>query len=525
MKYQKFHTPLIIFLIFNLYVILFFGYYHDDWGFFVFNDQSFFDHSEDIWTTEGVLLHRYINVPFYIIGSLIPDTKLLYTYIGLIGLIIYFQIYDLLKNFLKKNNILNFKNSFGLSILIVCWYFFPFNISGQFWLTNIHVKISFFFFLLHFQLLIKDKFLYSMISLFLSLSSYEMFYLIHFPLSVLIYKSKLINKSVFKKYLIYSALIQFYFILDRMFFLPLEARPNSNEINLKYLILENFENIIRFFWSIYMSYSSVINIFWQVIIFSPIIYFFSKLYKIKIFFKIMFLLVISLVLNSAIVSGGGYGYMGQGIFSKTFYYASVFIFLFMFSIFLFLKNDFNKNIFLIYILLISFFGFYYESKSWIKSWDIQKEIYQSDMIKNFPEDKKNLVIFFGPCRYNGVEIFYAPWDLTRAIKETNPKIKSEFVPLTNWKVEIYSNKTDNNIWLGLHDRHYSFPIIDYDKIIFWDYFKKYKKVIIDNELILLNQLELNKLNSYRTCDIETEKYTKNKIDAKKYKKKFYDLFF
>ena len=77
----------------------------------------------------------------------------------------------------------------------------------------------------------------------------------------------------------------------------------------------------------------------------------------------------------------------------------------------------------------------------------------------------------------------------------------------------------------MHDRHYSFPIIDYDKIIFWDYFKKYKKVIIDNELILLNQLELNKLNSYRTCDIETEKYTKNKIDAKKYKKKFYDLFF
>ena len=99
----------------------------------------------------------------------------------------------------------------------------------------------------------------------------------------------------------------------------------------------------------------------------------------------MFLLVISLVLNSAIVSGGGYGYIGQGIFSKTFYYASIFIFLFMFSIFLFLKNDFNKNIFLIYILLISFFGFYYESKSWIKSWDIQKEIYQSDMIKDFSE--------------------------------------------------------------------------------------------------------------------------------------------
>ena len=84
MKFKKFFIPIFIFVLFNFYVILSFGYYHDDWGFFVFNDQTFIDHSEDIWQTEGILLHRYINVPFYILGSLMPNSELLYTYTFLI---------------------------------------------------------------------------------------------------------------------------------------------------------------------------------------------------------------------------------------------------------------------------------------------------------------------------------------------------------------------------------------------------------------------------------------------------------
>ena len=364
-----------------------------------------------------------------------------------------------------------------------------------------------------------------MISLFLSLSSYEMFYLLHFPLSILFYKLNIIHKSVLKKYLVYSALIQIYFILDRYFFLPSGARPNIGELNFEDLIFKCLENIIRFFWSISTSYDSFMNIYWQIIVFSPIIYFLFKLQKTKIFFGIVFLLLISLILNSVIITGGKYGYYGQGIFSKTFYYASFFIFLFLLSIFLFLKNNFDKNIFLAYFFIISFFGFYQESKSWIKSWYIQQEIYKSDMIKDFPKDKKNLVIFFGPCRYNGVEIFYAPWDLNRAIKENMPGIKSRFVPITNWELEIYTNKIDNNTWIGLHDRHYNFLIDDYDKIIFWDYFKKYKEVIIDKNKILLNQLEINELKSYRSCDIETKKYAENKIDPIKYRKKLNDLLF
>ena len=68
MRLQLFLIPLVIFVTFNVYIIFNFGLYHDDWGFFVFN-ESFAKHSKDIWLTEGVELHRYPNVIFTLLEA------------------------------------------------------------------------------------------------------------------------------------------------------------------------------------------------------------------------------------------------------------------------------------------------------------------------------------------------------------------------------------------------------------------------------------------------------------------------
>tara|TARA_B110000495_G_C22670251_1_gene396199 strand:- start:50 stop:580 length:531 start_codon:yes stop_codon:yes gene_type:complete len=175
--------------------------------------------------------------------------------------------------------------------------------------------------------------------------------------------------------------------------------------------------------------------------------------------------------------------------------------------------------------MISFIGFYYESKSWIKSWELQQEIFQSKKILELENNykNKNLVIFFGPCRYNGVEVFYAPWDLTRSIREFNKKTNNDYIPLTNWKIEIYQNKKDKNMWLGLHNKHYEFPLIDFDSVVFWDYFKNQTIVLGNHRGITLSKEELDGLNAYRSCDIETDNYNKNKIDAKKLAKQIFQI--
>lgn len=525
MKRIFFFFPIIIFIIYNIFTIINFGYYHDDWGFFNFNNQSFFDHSEDIWMTEGILLHRYINVPFYILGSIMPNPQSLYIYIALIGFVIYFQIFDVINYIFKEKNISNYLNCFGLSLLIVCWYFFPFNISGQFWATNIHVKVCFFFFLLHFQFLLRNKILYSIISIIISFSSYEMFYMVHLPISFLIYKFNLIHKDDYKRYLIYSSLAQLYFLLDRLFLLPTGARPDHQGFELLSFVKAYVMNFVRFFWSINMSFTSILSPMLQAFIFLPTIYFLTTIKESKNFYKIFLIIVISIAFNSAIVTGGGYGYEGNGIFSKTFYYSSFFIFIFFLLVFVFQKNKINKIFLLFYVSMISFIGFYYESKSWIKSWELQQEIFQSKKILELENNykNKNLVIFFGPCRYNGVEVFYAPWDLTRSIREFNKKTNNDYIPLTNWKIEIYQNKKDKNMWLGLHNKHYEFPLIDFDSVIFWDYFKNQTKVLGNHRGITLSKEELDGLNAYRSCDIETDNYNKNKIDAKKLAKQIFQI--
>ena len=111
------------------------------------------------------------------------------------------------------------------------------------------------------------------------------------------------------------------------------------------------------------------------------------------------------------------------------------IFLFTLIIFIFNKSKKIKLYFLTYIFLITFIPFSFESYSWLKSWKIQKEIIYHSKVNEINNNflGKNLVIFFGPCKYNGVEIFYAPWDIGRSIRSVFYYSKNNFTPLTNWK--------------------------------------------------------------------------------------------
>ena len=127
MKYKIYLIPLFIFFILNLFVIFNYGYYHDDWFFFNFNNENFITRSRTIWLLEGVQLHRYPNVIFYIAASALPNKELLYFSLAVFGFIICYQIYDVLNFILKKKNISTDLNRFGLLSLICVWYFFPFN--------------------------------------------------------------------------------------------------------------------------------------------------------------------------------------------------------------------------------------------------------------------------------------------------------------------------------------------------------------------------------------------------------------
>ena len=511
MKYKIYFIPLSIFIILNLFVIFNYGYYHDDWGFFNFNNESFIEHSKAIWLTEGVELHRYPNVIFYLLASALPNKELLYFSLAVFGFIICYQIYDVLNFILKKKNISTDLNRFGLLSLICVWYFFPFNIGGQIWSADLHVKVSMLFFLIHYQFLVRQKLLQSLIFLLIAFSSYEMFYLIYIPLSLLIYFLGIIDKNFFKKYLFYSLFIQIYFIFDR--------KRDYYEFEILEFIQKNILNIFRFFYSINSSLTSFLNIYYQLIIFSPLIYFIYKVKNKEIFFKIFIILVISLGLNSSILAGGHYSFIGQGVFSRSFYYAAFCIFLFSFLLFI-LSQKKIKYLIILYFISFGVTSFYFESKSWIKSWEIQQEVFTNNKI-NYIENKfgkNNLVFFFGPCMYNGVEVFHAPWDIGRSIKENNPLSQNNFTVLTNWDLEYDKKKKI----IGVHNFHYSYSLDNFNQIILWDYFND--KIPFAKEANNFNYYDLkqfNKLIDYRSCEIRSKKYSKNLKDYKR----IYQLFF
>ena len=335
-----------------------------------------------------------------------------------------------------------------------------------------------------------------------------MFYLVYLPITFILFKLNLISKKVFKIYFIYSIIIQLFFILDR--------KRDYYEFEIFDFIIRNILNIFKFFYAIHSSFASFLNIYFQILIFLPFIYFISKINDKNNFFKLLFMIIITLGLNSLILAGGHYGFVGQGVFSRSFYYGATAIFLFTLIIFIFNKSKKIKLYFLTYIFLITFIPFSFESYSWLKSWKIQKEIIfnsKVDKINNNFLDK-NLVIFFGPCKYNGVEIFYAPWDIGRSIRSVSYYSKNNFTPLTNWQVEL---DTANKV-LGFHNFHYKYPLRFYNKIIFWDYFKNEKLLVFD--AFKFNLSDVSKINSItegRNCEIRSDYYKKNLIDYSNFK--------
>ena len=76
----------------------------------------------------------------------------------------------------------------------------------------------------------------------------------------------------------------------------------------------------------------------------------------------------------------------------------------------------------------------------------------------------------------------------------------------------------------MHNKHYEYPLINYDKVFLWDYFQNKILTIGDESKINFSSQDLYELNSYRDCELTTKKYKKNKIDVKQVKVNFYNRF-
>ena len=125
---------------------------------------------------------------------------------------------------------------------------------------------------------------------------------------------------------------------------------------------------------------------------------------------------------------------------------------FFFLLFIFIFNEKNKFLIIAYLFLFGLSSFYFESKNHGLNLGKYKNKFSNKKINHIQQNygQNNLVIFFGPCKYNGVEVFHAPWDIGRSNKETNPKNENWFTVLTDWDLQINEEKGD----IGLHNFHY-----------------------------------------------------------------------
>ena len=534
-----------IFSILGIFIIFNYGLYHDDWGFFVQNNFSFKEHVSYIWEIEGKLLNRYVNVPFYVLTSIIGNIKLIYLFWLIVGLFICWQLHDLFKLVFEKSTL---KNNYifieqYLPSLILLWYFLPFNIGGQVWTADLHVKVSFVFFLAHFQFLLRNKFFLTILCQILAFNSYEMFYFLNFTFVVIFFIIGSINGKELKKYIYYSILILIFFIIDR--------KRDYYEFELFSFIYNNLVNIPRFFYAIYSSFQTYLHPILFIILMLPIFYPIKKFWlssqlekKNKIYF--IFLIILSFCLNSAILVGGHYGFTGQGVFSRSMYGASFIILFFLIFIFSIAVNR-NNTLVIIYFTFISILGFVGESLNWKKSWRVQTEVFNSDILKNnkdeFDLSKKYIVIFKGPCSINGVEIFAAPWDITRSMVSRNLEFENlNFIPIQNWEAKItdkvknkqYDQDKINQFKKFLKIHTYYYPLEKYEGIYLWDYFKNKSEILIKYDskyLLSLNESEiydinnqLKKINETSKCQIDTKNYKNNLSILKKiFKTQFFKI--
>jgi hypothetical protein len=428
----------------------------------------------------------------------------------------------MLKNFNYLNNDQTYLN---IIILILTWYFFPFNIGGQFWITAvIHTKISTIFFLIHIILLIKKRIYFSIFFLILCFNSYEIFFFSYLPLTLIFFFGGLIDNKILKRYLFYSIFFQIIFLLDK--------QRASHNIDILNIIILSIENIIRFFWSIYstiLSESINFNIKSLLIflLFFMLVFLFNNLLKEKNKkLKLNFLICISLafVLNVVVHTVGSYGYWGKGIFSRTMFLPSLLLLFF----FIFFITILKKKISLYFSFFLLFFScllFNFEIKNWEKSADLQEKIVNNFLFPeknfNFISSNKKLILFFGPCYVNGVDIFNAVWDLHNAIlfKDLNYK-NDTFVPIQDWDIEnsstiLGSSKNRQNDILTVHNYH--FNLNNFDQIYFWDFFSQKMYQINKNSSIAF---QINEKRNNRNCSLELD----YKLKAKNAKNDLIDFF-
>jgi hypothetical protein len=229
-------------------------------------------------------------------------------------------------------------------------------------------------------------------------------------------------------------------------------------------------------------------------------------------------------LNVVVHVVGTYGYWGKGIFSRTMFFPS-FLLLFFLIFFITIVKKKISLYFSFFLFFISCVFFYFEIRNWEKSANLQEKIINNFLSfhskHSFSPSSKKLILFFGPCYVNGVDIFNATWDLQNAILFKDLSYKNNtIIPIQDWNIEISlispeEIKTKKDSILIVHN--YSYDLKNFDKIYFWDYFNNDINEINKN-FNVVNQIKKKRNN--RDCSVGTD----FKLKAKNDKNNFYNFF-
>tara|TARA_A100001015_G_scaffold321414_1_gene452019 strand:- start:1420 stop:2979 length:1560 start_codon:yes stop_codon:yes gene_type:complete len=490
-KNRVFKISLIIFIAINLIIFKNLGLYNDDWLFYNINNQTFLEWSLRVWNGEGGVIKRHVVVPYYIILHLVSPF-FIYCFSLILSLIIFVFFIQLITKIVNQNILDKNKKDISLNFIFltfVIWYFFPFNIGGQFWITGIiHTKLSTIFFLISLKFLTEKKIFLSLIFLSLSFNSYEIFFFSYLPISLIFYYGGLADKKNFKIFFFGSLVVQLFFLINKI-------RPENSIEKIDYLNVFNdtFLNLGKLLWGIFSTIPIEISIYIKLILITVIIIMITlisikttKIYKNNFFQKFILLLIFSLILNSFVMTLGKYGYWGKGIFSRTMFMPSI-LFLFFISIILCVKTKVN-TIFIFFFFIINILLFINEINNWKKSKNIQTEIIENLKILKQFENKKNLILFKGPCYINGVDIFNATWDLNSAVEINYPELSSNnFIPTQDWKISL-----NNNQKLIVHI--FEYKLENYENLVLWEYDKSNFKILNTSQDVDIKSLSSIKCN-------------------------------
>ena len=147
-KNRVFKISLIIFIAINLIIFKNLGLYNDDWLFYNINNQTFLEWSLRVWNGEGGVIKRHVVVPYYIILHLVSPF-FIYCFSLILSLIIFVFFIQLITKIVNQNILDKNKKDISLNFIFltfVIWYFFPFNIGGQFGLQVLFIQNFLLFF-------------------------------------------------------------------------------------------------------------------------------------------------------------------------------------------------------------------------------------------------------------------------------------------------------------------------------------------------------------------------------------------